>query len=84
MIVLQAIVDQLLAEAYPFFIAAVTFVTDWAIAVRTIYYVPFHVHAYKQIVFFDWLWVIWQSQIGLACHRALSRVFRAETSMLQK
>ena len=33
MIVLQAIVDKLLAEAYLFVIAAVTFVADWAIAV---------------------------------------------------
>ena len=53
MIVLHAIVDKLLAEACRSFIAAVTFVTDWAIAVIPIDFVPDQVHAYKQIVFFD-------------------------------
>ena len=84
MIVLHAIVDKLLAEACRSFIAAVTFVTDWAIAVIPIDFVPDQVHAYKQIVFFDWFRVICPSQIGLACHRALPRVFRAETSSHQK
>ena len=80
----QAVIDKRLAKACLFFSAAVVFLADLAIAVTCrIDGVWGQVHALEHLVFFDGLPVSLTSQIGLACHGAFSRVFRAETSIVQ-
>ena len=80
----QAVIDKRLAETCLFFIAAETFFADLAIAVSSSINVVWgQMHALEHLVFFDGLPVSVSSQIGITCHGALSRIFRAKTSNVQ-